>query len=171
MPPKIFQSFFACFWSFLPYFTWTFFNCAKISQSPISGTPQILIGLVNNTKKWCQKSCNILWHLNLLLRRCERNCSRPPTHFDIVPILLCTTPFMLGEGTCILLNICQVTQLSCDDPDVASTEGCFQYFTAESGSFESFGLASSSMICGHNYNVCIRFENNSLHAKTNTTYT
>ena len=70
MPPKIFQSFFACFWSFLPYFTWIFFNCAKISQSPISGTPQILIGLVNNTKKWCQKSCNILWHLNFLLRRC-----------------------------------------------------------------------------------------------------
>ena len=63
-----------------------------------------------------------------------------------------------------------MTQLSCDDPDVASTEGCFQYFTAESGSFESFGLASSSMICGHNYNVCIRFENNSLHAKTNTKY-
>ena len=70
MPPKIFQSFFACFWSFFPYFTWIFFNCAKISQSPISGTPQILIGLVNNTKKWCQKSCNFLWHLNFLLRRC-----------------------------------------------------------------------------------------------------
>ena len=73
-------------------------------------------------------------------------------------------PFYVGGGNLyIIISICQVTQLSCDDPDVASTEGCFQYFTAESGSFESFGLASSSMICGHNYNVCIRFENNSLY--------
>jgi len=50
----------------------------------------------------------------------------------------------------------KITQYSCDDPDVASSEGCFQYFTGESGSFESFGLASSSMICGHNYATCIR---------------
>merc|ERR1712223_1849753 len=50
----------------------------------------------------------------------------------------------------------KITQYSCDDPDVAASEGCFQYFTGETGSFESFGLASSSMICGHNYGICIR---------------
>jgi len=66
-----------------------------------------------------------------------------------------TIDFVLGDTTNNQWKI-KVTQLSCDDPDVASTEGCFQYFTAESGSFESFGLASSTMICGHNYNVCIR---------------
>jgi len=66
-----------------------------------------------------------------------------------------TIEFVIGDTTNNLWKI-KVTQLSCDDPDVARTEGCFQYFTGETGSFESFGLASSSMICGHNYGICIR---------------
>ena len=34
----------------------------------------------------------------------------------------------------------QVTQLSCDDPEVADNEGCFQFFTGETGTIESYGL-------------------------------
>jgi len=66
-----------------------------------------------------------------------------------------TIDFTLGDTTNNLWKI-KVTQLSCDDPDVAASEGCFQYFTSETGSFESFGLSSNSMICGHNYATCIR---------------
>jgi len=66
-----------------------------------------------------------------------------------------TLDFTLGDSTSNQFKI-KVTQLSCDDPDVASNEGCFQYFTGETGSFDSFGLQSSSMICGHNYATCIR---------------
>merc|ERR1711884_902288 len=71
-----------------------------------------------------------------------------------------TLEFVLGDATNNNWKI-KTTQLSCDDRDVASTEGCFQYFTAESGSFQSYGFQSSAMICGQNYATCIRstFEN------------
>merc|ERR1719429_32784 len=52
----------------------------------------------------------------------------------------------------------KVTQLSCDDPDVASQEGCFQYFTGETGTIESYGLQSSGMLAQMNYGICIRPE-------------
>ena len=38
----------------------------------------------------------------------------------------------------------QVTQLSCDDPEVADNEGCFQFFTGETGTIESYGLQRES---------------------------
>jgi len=66
-----------------------------------------------------------------------------------------TLDFVLGDTTNNQWKI-KATQLSCDDRDVASTEGCFQYFTSESGTFQSFGFDSLSMICGHNYATCIR---------------
>ena len=36
----------------------------------LPGTPQFLIGLVNNARNQCQKLCKIFWLLNFLQRRC-----------------------------------------------------------------------------------------------------
>jgi len=66
-----------------------------------------------------------------------------------------TLDFTIGDATNNQWKI-KLTQLSCNDPDVASSEGCFQYLTAQSGSFQSFGIDNSNMICGHNYATCIR---------------
>jgi len=52
----------------------------------------------------------------------------------------------------------KVTQLSCDDPEVSRQEGCFQYFTGETGTIESYGLQSSGMLAQMNYGICIRPE-------------
>ena len=60
--------------------------------------------------------------------------------------------------SCLIVQFVQVTQVSCSDPDVASSEGCFQYFTGETGTIESYGLQSSQMIANQNYCMCIRPE-------------
>ena len=45
---------------------------------------------------------------------------------------------------------------------MASQEGCFQYFTGETGTIESYGLQSSGMLAQMNYGICIRYEQSTI---------
>jgi len=63
----------------------------------------------------------------------------------------------IGDATDNLWRI-RVTQISCDNDNVANQEGCFQYFTGTSGTITSYGLQSDLMLASQNYAVCIRPE-------------
>merc|ERR1719429_316932 len=68
-----------------------------------------------------------------------------------------TITMEVGDAADNLWKI-KVSQISCDDPNVANQEGCFQYFEGESGTIESYSFQSSLMIASQNYAVCIRPE-------------
>jgi len=68
-----------------------------------------------------------------------------------------TLTFEIGDTTDNLWKV-KVSQISCDDDNVANQEGCFQYFTGASGTITSYSLASDVMLASQNYAVCIRPE-------------
>jgi len=66
--------------------------------------------------------------------------------------------FTLGDATNNQWKI-KVTQLSCNDDTVASSQGCFQYHTGVSGTISSYNIAgNSAMLAAQNYKNCIRQE-------------
>merc|ERR1719433_239241 len=65
--------------------------------------------------------------------------------------------FTLGDSVDNLWKI-KVSQISCDDDNVSNQEGCFQYFTGETGTISSYGLQSDVMLACQNYAICIRPE-------------
>lgn len=65
--------------------------------------------------------------------------------------------FTLGDNVDNLWKI-KVSQISCNDDNVANQEGCFQYFTGETGTISSYNLAGAVMLACQNYAVCIRPE-------------
>jgi len=68
-----------------------------------------------------------------------------------------TITFEIGDATDNLWKI-KVSQISCDDENVANQEGCFQYFTGASGTITSYSFASDIMLACQNFAVCIRPE-------------
>ena len=69
--PKIISSIFCPFLTIFTLFHLQFLLYSKNLQQIISGTPQFLIGLVNNARNQCQKLYKIFGLLNFLQRRCE----------------------------------------------------------------------------------------------------
>ena len=66
--------------------------------------------------------------------------------------------FQIGDGNNNQWKI-KVTQLSCNSDDVASTEGCFQYYTGLTGVVESYNFAgNNNHLAATNYKACIRPE-------------
>jgi len=66
--------------------------------------------------------------------------------------------FKIGDLTNNQWKI-KVTQLSCESEDVASTEGCFQYYTGLTGVVQSYNYAgNNNHMAATNYKVCIRPE-------------
>merc|ERR1712071_652295 len=63
----------------------------------------------------------------------------------------------LGDSTTNQFKI-KVSQLSCNSPNVAQLEKCFQYFTGVTGTVNSYNYAGTQMIAGHQYTNCIRQE-------------
>ena len=70
--PKIISAIFGPFLTIFTLFHLQFLLQSKNLPQIISGTPQFLIGLVNNARNQCQKLCKIFWLLNFLQRRCVR---------------------------------------------------------------------------------------------------
>ena len=68
--PKIISAIFGPFLTIFTLFHLQFLLQSKNLPQIISGTPQFLIGLVNNARNQCQKLCKIFWLLNFLQRRC-----------------------------------------------------------------------------------------------------
>ena len=68
--PNIILAFFVPFLTIFTLFHLQFLLQSKNLPQIISGTPQFLIGLVNNARNQCQKLCKIFWLLNFLQRRC-----------------------------------------------------------------------------------------------------
>jgi len=68
-----------------------------------------------------------------------------------------TLAFTIGDAVDNQWKI-KVTQYSCSDDCVASQEGCFQYFTGLTGTIQSYNLAQTAQLQGHNYKNCIRQE-------------
>lgn len=68
-----------------------------------------------------------------------------------------TLTFSLGDSTLNQWKI-KVTQLSCNDPCVASQQGCFQYHTGQTGTIQSYNYAGSIQLAGTQYKNCIRQE-------------
>jgi len=68
-----------------------------------------------------------------------------------------TLSFVLGDTTNNQYKV-KVTQLSCDDPDVAAQVGCFQYFTGVSGTIDSYNFGNSAQLATLDYTNCIRQE-------------
>ena len=97
--PKIISAIFGPFLTIFSIFHMQFLLQSKNSQWIISGTPQFLIGLVNNAKNQCQKLINFFWLLNYLQRRCVH----PISHINLFQS--CT----LKQNPQILLNCYKVT--------------------------------------------------------------
>jgi len=68
-----------------------------------------------------------------------------------------TLTFTLGNTAINQFNV-KVTQLSCNDPTVASQQGCFQYHTGVTGTIQSYNFAGGRQLVGQNYKNCIRQE-------------
>jgi len=68
-----------------------------------------------------------------------------------------TLSFTLGNTATNQFNI-KVTQFSCNDPHVASQQGCFQYHTGVTGTLQSYNFAGGRQIASQNYKNCIRQE-------------
>jgi len=68
-----------------------------------------------------------------------------------------TLSFNLGNPETNQFNI-KVTQYSCNDPTVASQQGCFQYHTGITGTIQSYNFAGGPQLAGQNYRNCIRQE-------------
>ena len=56
MTKKYISLIFCHFLTIFTIFHFKFFQLCKIFPSDISGTPQVMFGLVNNDENWCQKS-------------------------------------------------------------------------------------------------------------------
>jgi len=68
-----------------------------------------------------------------------------------------TLSFTLGSATTNQWKI-KVTQYSCNDPTVASQQGCFQYHTGITGTLQSYNFAGGQQLVGQQYKNCIRQE-------------
>ena len=68
--PKIISAIFGPFLTIFTLFHLQFFLWSKNLQQIISGTPQFMIGLVNNARNKCQKLVNFFQLLTFLQRRC-----------------------------------------------------------------------------------------------------
>merc|ERR1712050_156662 len=68
-----------------------------------------------------------------------------------------TLDFTLGNTATNQFNI-KVTQYSCNDPGVASQQGCFQYHTGVTGTIQSYNFAGGRQLASQNYKNCIRQE-------------
>ena len=68
-----------------------------------------------------------------------------------------TLSFTLGDTTNNQYKI-KVTQYSCNDADVATSAGCFQYFTGVTGTIDSYNLANTVQLATLDYQNCIRQE-------------
>jgi len=68
-----------------------------------------------------------------------------------------TLSFTLGDTTNNQWKI-KVTQLSCNDPGVASQQGCFQYFTGISGQIKNYNFDGGMQLASQNYKICMRQE-------------
>jgi len=68
-----------------------------------------------------------------------------------------TLSFTLGNTATNQYKI-KVTQYSCNDPTVASQQGCFQYHTGITGTLQSYNFAGGRQLVGQNYKNCIRQE-------------
>jgi len=68
-----------------------------------------------------------------------------------------TLSFTLGDTSNNQYKI-KVTQYSCNDADVATSAGCFQYFTGVTGTIDSYNLANTVQLATLDYQNCIRQE-------------
>jgi len=68
-----------------------------------------------------------------------------------------TLSFVLGDTTNNQYKV-KVTQLSCNDADVAAQAGCFQYFTGVTGTIDSYNFGNSAQLATMDYTNCIRQE-------------
>lgn len=68
-----------------------------------------------------------------------------------------TISFVIGDATDNTWKI-KVSQLSCNDDNVAAYQGCLQYFTGLTGTVSSYGVQSGLQIAGQDYSICIRPE-------------
>jgi len=68
-----------------------------------------------------------------------------------------TLSFTIGGATNNQWKI-KVTQYSCNDPGVASQQGCFQYHEGITGTLQSYNFAGGNQLVGQNYKHCIRQE-------------
>jgi len=68
-----------------------------------------------------------------------------------------TLSFTIGGATNNQWKV-KVTQYSCNDPGVASQQGCFQYHTGTTGTLQSYNFAGGNQLVGQNYKHCIRQE-------------
>jgi len=68
-----------------------------------------------------------------------------------------TLTFTLGNTVTNQWKI-KVTQYSCNDPTVASQQGCFQYHTGITGTIQSYNFAGAQQLAAQNYKNCIKQE-------------